>query len=452
MRLLAASGQLGYGFTEEALAGALAEGVDLIGCDGGSMDPGPYYLGAGVPFVSLPAMRRDLRLLLRASKEHNVPLIIGSSGGGGGRPHVDLVAEEVREIFRDEGFGLPTATIQAEPDRSWLREQIQRGRVQPLGPIAPLNEETLSQCARVVAMMGVEPIQAALDAGAQVVIAGRASDAAIYAALPIARGCDPGLAWHLAKIIECAGQVIEPRTGQDCVVGEIFDDHFLVRPGHPDKQCTLRRVAGHTLYETPDPFTIHEPGGALITNHCRFDQIDPRTVRVTGSHFQPAAHYTVKLEGVQALGYRMVFFAGIRDPDLVAGIDDFVSSCHERTARDASALGLTPDLDYDLTIRVYGRNAVMGPREPVSEALGHELGLLADVIARDEETARAVIAKARYSLLHTDFPNRKCIAGNLAIPFSPSDLSAGQVFRFNIWHTVRVDDPLYLFPIEFLDS
>ena len=179
------------------------------------MDPGPYYLGAGVPFVSLPAMRRDLRLLLRASKEHNVPLIIGSAGGGGGRPHVDLVAEEVQEIFRDEGFGLPTATIQAEPDRSWLREQIQRGRVQPLGPIAPLNEETLSQCARVVAMMGVEPIQAALDAGAQVVIAGRASDAAIYAALPIARGCDPGLAWHLAKIIECAGQVIEPRTGQD---------------------------------------------------------------------------------------------------------------------------------------------------------------------------------------------------------------------------------------------
>ena len=32
--------------------GALAQGLDLIACDGGSMDPGPYYLGEGTPCVS----------------------------------------------------------------------------------------------------------------------------------------------------------------------------------------------------------------------------------------------------------------------------------------------------------------------------------------------------------------------------------------------------------------
>ena len=60
---------------------------------------------------------------------------------------------------------------------------------------------------RVVAMMGVEPLQEALKNDVDVVLAGRCSDAVIYAAKPVAEGVDPGLAWHLGKIIECAGQV-----------------------------------------------------------------------------------------------------------------------------------------------------------------------------------------------------------------------------------------------------
>jgi hypothetical protein len=54
-------------------------------------------------------------------------------------------------------------------------------------------------------------------------------------------------------------------------------------------------------------------------------------------------------------------------------------------------------------------------------------------------------------LLHTDFPGRKCISGNLAIPFSPSDLNAGRAYRFSVWHTMELDDPLAPFPIEMVD-
>jgi hypothetical protein len=450
MRILAASGQLGYGFTEEALANAMDTGVDFIGCDSGSMDPGPYYLGAGVPFVSDAALERDLTLLLRASTQKSVPLIIGSAGGGGGHPHVAHIANMVQEIARREALHFPMATIGAEPPLQWLIEQIAAKRVESLGPIAPLTETTLRNSHRIVAMMGVEPIQAALDGGAQVVIAGRASDAAIFAAMPLQRGFDAGLAWHLGKIIECAGQVIEPRTGQDCVVGTLEKDHFFVEPGHPDKKCTLRRVAGHTLYETPDPFIIHEPGGALHTSDCSFEQVDERRVKVAGSRFVRASQYTVKLEGVESLGYRMVFFAGIRDPVLIGCIDEFVSSCHQRAGDEAQNLGFAPE-SYQLSIKVYGRDAVMGEREPVTHGAAHEVAVLADVVAADEKTARAVIAKARYALLHTDFPGRQCIAGNLAIPFSPSDLSAGEVYGFNVWHTVALDDPLALFPISYQD-
>jgi len=40
-------------------------------------------------------------------------------------------------------------------------------------------------------MMGVEPLQTALDAGADFVLAGRCSDPALFAALPILRGFPP---------------------------------------------------------------------------------------------------------------------------------------------------------------------------------------------------------------------------------------------------------------------
>ena len=47
VRIMAVSGMLGYGFTEEAFRRGLDLGLDLIACDAGSADPGPYYLGNG---------------------------------------------------------------------------------------------------------------------------------------------------------------------------------------------------------------------------------------------------------------------------------------------------------------------------------------------------------------------------------------------------------------------
>jgi len=450
MRLLAASGQLGYGFTEEAFERALEPGLDLIACDGGSMDPGPYYLGAGVPFVSRRAMKRDLALLLEAGVSRGIPVIVGSAGGGGGEPHLAFTRALAEEIAAERGLAFRMALIHAEPPREVLREAVAAGRVRPLGPIDDLDAHTVDAAARIVAMMGVEPLQAALAQGAQVVLAGRASDAALFAALPLMRGHDPGLAWHLGKIIECGAQVTEPRVGQDCVVGTLAADHFEVEPGHPDKRCPRVRVAAHTLYETPSPYELTEPGGVLDTRACVYEQVDPRRVRVSGSRFEPRAPYTVKLEGVAALGFRTVFVAGVRDPVLIAGIGDFVHQCRARVAAEARSLGLRDD-EYTVNVRVYGRDAVMGAREPVRDATPHEIGIVADVLAPDEDSSRAVMAKLRYALLHTDFPGRQCISGNLAIPFSPSDLVAGPAYRFSVWHTLELDDPLSLFPIEMVD-
>ena len=450
MKLLAATGMLGYGFTETAFARAIKQGVDLIGCDAGSMDPGPYYLGAGVPFVSRRAAKRDLGLMLEAGVRNKVPIIIGSAGGGGGADHVNWTRDLIDELAAERNLKFRMAVIQAEQSATDLRTAIREGRVKPLGPISELTEADVEASSRVVAMMGVEPLQEALKNDVDVVLAGRCSDAAIYAAKPVAEGVDPGLAWHLGKIIECAGQVVEPRTGQDCVIGTLGNDHFLVEPGHPDKRCTRMRIAAHTLYENPSPYELKEPGGLLDTHHSQYEQVDERTVKVSGSHFHPRAPYTVKLEGVRELGFRTVFVAGVRDPDLVTGINDFVAACHDRVSNEAVSMGVDPS-SYTLTVRIYGQSAVMGSRDPVARPEPHELCLVADVIAPDEETSAAILAKARYALLHTDFPNRKCISGNLAIPFSPSDMAAGPVYSFNVWHTMELNDPLAPFPIEFVN-
>ena len=63
--------------------------------------------------------------------------------------------------------------------------------------------------------------------------------------------------------------------------------------------------------------------------------------------------------------------------------------------------------------------------------------------------ASAVLGMARTNMLHTDFPGRLCREGNMAFPFSPSDIEVGAVYRFSVFHVAELDDPTELFPIEY---
>src|SRR6516162_5074858 len=91
---------------------------------------------------------------------------------------------------------------------------------------------------------------------------------------------------------------------------------------------------------------------------------------------------------------------------------------------------------------------VMGEREPVREIKSHELGFVVEAIADDQEIANAVVGIARSNMLHMDFPGRLCREGNMAFPFSPSDIEVGAMYRFSVFHTVAPDNPLAMFPIE----
>jgi hypothetical protein len=155
---------------------------------------------------------------------------------------------------------------------------------------------------------------------------------------------------------------------------------------------------------------------------------------------------TAKLEGVARVGFRAVCMAGIADPVLIAGLAAFCRQIEERVAAEAASLGIAPG-SYLLSMRRYGMDA-LAPA-PADAPLPREVGLMLDVIAPSAADAAAVLAKARYAAMHTDFPGRLCTAGNLAMPFAPSDIPVGEAYRFSVWHTVELDDPCEIFPIMF---
>jgi hypothetical protein len=103
-RLLSTSAIPGYGFPEASLRAGIERRPHAIGVDGGSVDPGPHYLGIGKPFCSPIAIPRDLRLMLHAAIDAKIPLIIGTCGGAGGAPHLDLVAGMAREIAKQDSL------------------------------------------------------------------------------------------------------------------------------------------------------------------------------------------------------------------------------------------------------------------------------------------------------------------------------------------------------------
>jgi len=448
IRLLSTSAILGYGFPEASLKAGLARKPDMIGADGGSVDPGPHYLGVGKPFCSPISIRRDLRLMLHAAIAENIPLVIGTCGGAGGEPHVRLVADMAREIAREDGLHFKLAVIHAEQDKAEIKRRAAAGRVHGLAHQPPLTDATIDRATRIVGMMGPEPFIEALDTGAQVVLAGRSSDPAPWAAAITRAQLPPAPAWYAGKMLECGATPSIPK-GHDCLFVKVREDHVECEPTNPARRCTPLSIANHSLHENSSPIHHIEPGGMLDTSDCRFDAVSDRAVRISGMKWNPASQYTVKLEGVELAGYRSICVAGTRDPLLIGRLDNFLDSVRQEVATKAAAFGATPD-SYKLGIRVYGRDGVMGVREPVRNELGHELGFVIEVVSQQsQEMASAVLGMARANMLHTDFPGRLCREGNMAFPFSPSDIEVGPMYRFSVYHVAELDDPCELFPIEY---
>jgi Acyclic terpene utilisation family protein AtuA len=438
-------GMLGYGFPVPSLVNAMRTDLSMIGVDAGSVDPGPYYLGSGRSFTSRSMVLRDLDLLLEAVSTKQIPLVIGSAGGSGGDPHLDWTLNILNEISKRRGLHLKVAAIHSEQDAAYLKAKLRNGYIRDFETGRDLTSEDIDACSHIVAQMGVEPLIAALEEGADVVVAGRAFDTAIVAALPILRGFDRSLSLHMGKLLECGSLIAVPRE-HDGVIGHLYDDHFVIEPADPAKRCTVDIVSAHMLYERANPYRLGMPGGTLELDGTSFDQVGPRTVRVRGGQFTKAPAYLIKLEGSALMGYRTVCLAGARDPSFIEHVDDVLQRVAEKVGRDLESL--VAPADFRLGFKLYGRDAVMGDREPQPVAAPQELGVMIEVVAKSQEIADTVCALARSASLHMGYERRLANAGNLAFPSSPAEFVAPPVYEFRVYHLMEVADPSEPFSIQ----
>ena len=440
-KILIPSGALGLGYDRDALMRGIALKPDLIAIDGGSTDSGPHYLGTGTSKYSRSSIKSEWRELMQARAMANVPLVIGTAGTCGADDAVDWLLDITREIATETDQNVTVAILKSGQPVDRVINALDQERIKPLEPVIDIDHSVLQSCTNIVALAGAEQIQAALNTGADIVIAGRASDTATIAALPLARGCHTGGAWHGAKIGECGAlATTNPSSGTIMIT---FDaDGFTVEPMGQTARATPYTVSAHMLYENSNPLQLYEPGGYLDVTGAIYTALDDRRVRVTGSTWVPSDTYTVKLEGARCGGYQCVSLALIREARYVQNIDTWTAAVEENCRQKAQE---RIEGDFTLELRIIGLNATLGAQD-LNAQIGSEVGVLGIVTAPSEMVAKEVAKMLNPYLLHLPLTEDEEMP-TFAFPFSPNEMNRGEIYEFCLNHVMELGDPMQAFSL-----
>jgi hypothetical protein len=444
LKIICPNGHLGFApLRPESFQLGVNARPDYIAADSGSDDVGPVPLGSDTSTSPKAWQRQDLEYMLLASRRLGVPMMIGSAGDTGSNSRVDLYVAMIKDIARQHGLApFKLGSFYSEVPRERVRQALRAGqKVAGLDGYADLTESELDATDRIVAMAGVHPYVALLQQGADVIIGGRSSDAAIFAAPALHHGFAADQAYYLGKVLECASFCAEPYGGKETVMGEITANDVRVTAMHPDQRCTVASVSGHAMYERSNPYEEFFAGGKLDMTHCHYEQLDEKTTRVTGSRFLPDAQVRVKLEGAGKVGERYVGLCGIRDPYTVAHVDQVIGWAREQVRQRFG------DSGYQLHYNVYGRNGVMGDLEPLKDKPGHELCVFVQGVAPTAEMAEEVAMIGLRQMFYARLPDVKGTAGSVAFPLDEV-LHASPAYRWTLNHTLAVTDPMELFDTQ----
>ncbi len=422
-------GMLGYGYPMDSFERAVSLKPSMIGVDAGSTDAGPYRLGSGRPTVSRYAVKKDLTPMINYAKREGIPLIIGSAGGAGAKPHVEWVLDIIREIAKENFINLNCAIIYSDVDKNWLKGKIIKKQVLPLGPVENLTTEEVEESTNIVGVMGIDPYIRALERKVDIILAGRSNDPAIFASFAISKGIPYEIAFHAGKILECGAIASIPGTASDGMLAWLFRDRLVVEPANLSRRCTVLSVSAHSLYEKEHPYILRGPEGILNLKEAIFEQINDRQVLVRNQIFERSKETWIKLEGAKYLGKRWITMGIIRDPLMIAALPEIEEVLKEEVK------------SYFRGEKFHFIFRTVGESEKVA---------LIEAISVDGELAKAVVSWARSFLMHYHYRGRKATSGNLAIIYSPSEIEVGETYIFNIHHLVKLEKEEELFKTEFI--
>ncbi|MBM7715770.1 hypothetical protein JOC94_002759 [Bacillus thermophilus] len=445
LRIVSPNGHLGFAPTKkESFELAVETCPDYYCADSGSDDIGASALGADKSVSMYKWQKHDLELMLLAARKQGVPMIIGSAGDTGANSRVDMYVQIIKDLAKEHH--LPPFKIgyfYSEVEKPYLYNKLgSEVTIEGLDGRPHLTEKDIDQTDRIVAVAGIHPFIKALDMGADVVIGGRSSDVAVFAAPAIREGFPESHAYYLGKVLECASFCAEPYGAKESVIGTITHDDVKVTAMHPDQRCTIASVAGHAMYERSNPYFEYFAGGMLDMTNCQYEQFDEKTCRITGSKYIPIeGDIKVKLEGSGLVGEKFIGIAGVRDPYTIKNINQVIEFAHEQTAKEFAGI------PYHLNFRIFGKNGVMGDLEPVKEIKSHELGIVVEGVTDSKVVAEELTLFATRQIFYAKLPEVKGTAGTAAYLIDDV-LYAGRTYEWTMNHTVPVADPLELFKVE----
>ena len=442
LKIICPNGHLGFApIRPESFRIGVAAKPQYIAADSGSDDVGPVPLGSDTSTSPLAWQTQDLEHMLLASRSLGVPMIIGSSGDTGSNSRVDLYVNIIKELAAKHHLkNFKLGYFYSEVDKAYLRQRMRGGEsVDGLDARHALTETELDATERIVAMADVHPFIELLRQGADVVIGGRSSDSAVFAAPAMHHGFPADQAYYLGKVLECASFCAEPYGGKETVLGEISAKDVRVTAMSPAQRCTIASVSGHAMYERSNPYFEFVASGKLDMSACHYEQADEKTTRITGARFHPAPEFRVKLEGSGKVGERYVGLAGIRDPYTIAHVDEVMAWARQQVRERFGETG------YQLHYTVYGRDGIMGALEPMRHRPAHELCVMVQGVAPTAAMAEEVCLIGTRQMFYARLPDVKGSAGSVAFALDEV-LRASPAYRWTLNHTLHCNHPLELFP------
>lgn len=251
------------------------------------------------------------------------------------------------------------------------------------------------------AYIGSDRIAEAISDGADVVVTGRAADSALFAGplIPHLDGSDAALAGALAvgHLLECSGQLTggnyEPPGGGALDAADLAELGFPLARVAPDGSAeisVLEADAGivdritctvQLLYEVHDPSAYLTPDAVLDLSSVRFEEIGPRTVRMSGAGFRP------KPRRLKVIGF-------VERPGIIADIEIGYagSGAQERAVRAAEVLRrrLQDWPEDGLLIDLVGVDAILGGASRRAAAPPSELRVHVSASCPDMAAAQIV--------------------------------------------------------------
>ena len=180
---------------------------------------------------------------------------------------------------------------------------------------------------------------------------------------------------------------------------------------------------------------------------AQYTAVDDISVRVEGSIWHETSNYTVKLEAARQAGFQTVSFVLVRDAHYCAHIHEWADALKASFEHKAQLNGLT---ETRLELRVIGRNATLGQLETYHSSDG-EVGVMAIFTSCNQKQANEAAKMLNPDLLHLPLTPHEPMP-TFAFPFSPPEMDRGAIFEFCLNHTMTLDDPMYAFELQIMES